>query len=271
MTAWSLASWSWEPGVLLSIAAIVGAYGVGVRRFRPRTIWGEHTVSTRELVCFAAGVFFLVVALVSPLDTLSEYLFTAHMLQHMLLLYLAPPLLLLGTPAWLVQPFLSHPKVRAVWRFLTSPIQAIVIVNFVLIAWHMPGPWDYALLDPQVHAMEHLMFFAGGVISWWPVFSPTPLVPRVSYPVQMLYLFVQSLVPAIIGAFMTFSGIVIYPVYLERANLFGLTPLLDQQIAGLEMKILGTLLLWVLLTIRFFQWYHHEEHEEEKLVDDGRS
>ena len=89
------------------------------------------------------------------------------------------------------------------------------------------------------------------------------------FGMQMLFMFVQSLVPAIIGAFLTFSGVVLYPVYQETPKPFGMNPLLDQQIAGLEMKLLGTLYLWVLLTVRFFQWYHHEEHQDEKLVDDG--
>ena len=85
----------------------------------------------------------------------------------------------------------------------------------------------------------------------------------------MAYMFVQSLVPAIIGAFLTFSGVVIYPVYLETTKLWGLSPLVDQQLAGLEMKLLGTVVLWILASIRFFQWYRQEEQQDEKLIDDA--
>jgi putative membrane protein len=269
MTAWSLASWSWQPGVLISIGAILGAYLLGLQRFRPQTLWQEYVVSKRKLVCFGSGVLLLVIALVSPLDTLSNGMFVAHMFQHMLLVYLAPPLLLLGTPAWLVEPFLTVRFVKPILRFLTRPVQATIIFNGVLILWHMPGPWDFALVDQNIHALEHVMFFVGGIISWWPVFSPTPEVPALPYPLQMAYLFVQSLVPAIIGAFLTFSGVVIYPVYLETTKLWGLSPLVDQQLAGLEMKLLGTVVLWVLASIRFFQWYRQEEHQDEKLIDDA--
>jgi putative membrane protein len=209
------------------------------------------------------------IALVSPLDTLSNQMFSAHMLQHMLLVYLAPPLLLAGTPAWLLGPALEVAWFRRGLVLVTRPIPAIIIFNLVLIFWHMPQMWDAALVDSSVHGLEHLTFLAAGLIAWWPIFSPVPEVPRLSYPAQCLYLFVQSLVPAIIGAFVTFSGIVIYPLYAEYPKLWGLTPLVDQQIAGLLMKLLGTVFLWVLVSIRFFQWFNHEEHQDEKFVDDG--
>lgn len=265
---WSLASWAFEPGVVFALLALTVGYVVGLVRLRPRTLWDEYVVTPREIISFASGVALLVVALISPLDTLSDTLFTAHMIQHMLLMYLAPPLLLLGTPSWLLRRALDLPGVEKILRFVTRPIAAIVIFNLVLVFWHMPLTWDAALVDKSVHGLEHLGFFGAGVVAWWPVFSPLPEIPRLSYPGQMLYLFVQSLVPAIVGAFLTFSGGVIYPVYAETTKPWGLTPLVDQQIAGLEMKLLGTLLLWVLVTVRFFQWFGHEEHELEKVVDD---
>jgi cytochrome c oxidase assembly factor CtaG len=267
--AWSLASWSWEPSVLVGLGSMVAAYVIGLRRFRPDTLWQEHTVSIRELVCFGSGVALLVFALVSPLDTLSNDMFTVHMIQHMLLVYIVPPLLLAGMPAWILRPLLSIPVARRVWAFCVGFVPATVIFNGILVLWHMPQLWDAALVDPKVHALEHLMFLFAGIVVWWPIFANSVEVPRMSYPSQMLFLFVQSIVPAIIGAFITFSTVVIYPMYQETPKLWGLTPLADQQIAGLVMKILGLLILWLLLTVRFFQWVGHEEHENEKIVDDG--
>ncbi len=268
MTAWSLADWSFEPGVVLGLTAMAAAYGVGLQRLRPRTIWDENVVAPREILSFASGMLLLVVALVSPLDTLSEAMFSAHMVHHVLLLYVVPPLLLLGTPAWLIRPAMTWPGVRRVLVFLTSPIPAIALFNVILVFWHMPGFWDATLVDNTVHALEHVGFLGAGIIAWWPIFSPLPEVPRLSYPGQMLYLFVQSLVPAIIGAFVTFSSVVVYPLYAYTPKILGLTPLVDQQVAGLLMKLLGTLFLWILVSIRFFQWFSHEEHEIEKTVDD---
>lgn len=266
---WSLARWSFEPGVVFALLALSLGYAVGLIRLRPRTVWDEHVVAPREVIAFASGIALLVVALISPLDTLSDTLFTAHMFQHMLLMYAVPPLLLVGTPAWLLRPALAVPGIERALRFLTGPIAAVVVFNAVLVFWHMPSAWDAALVDRSVHALEHVGFFGAGLIAWWPIFSPLPEVPRLSYPGQMLYLFVQSLVPAVVGAFLTFSGVVVYPVYAMTPKLWGLTPLIDQRLAGFEMKLLGTVLLWVLVTVRFFQWFSHEEHELEKVVDDA--
>ncbi len=271
MTPWSIADWSFEPGVVIALTSVSAAYAIGLRRLRPRTLWDENIVTVREVIAFGSGIFLLVVALISPLDSLSEYLFSAHMLQHMLLLYIVPPLLLVGMPAWLLRPALQYRGVKRSLEILTGPVPAIILFNAVLVVWHMPGAWDDALLNPTVHALEHVCMLGAGLVAWWPIFSPLPEVPRMSYPGQMLYLFIQSLVPAIVGAFMTFSSIVIYPVYAETPKLWGLTPLVDQQIAGLLMKMLGTLFLWVLVTIRFFQWFNREEHEVEKAVDDASS
>jgi putative membrane protein len=269
MAAWSLADWSFEPGVLIGLVALVGAYVVAVRNWRPRTLWGEYVVSSGEVASFAAGVLMIVVALISPLDTLSNQMFSAHMLQHMILLYFAPLLILLAIPGWVLSPILDRPRLAGAVRVVSHPISAFLVFNLTLVLWHMTFFWQMALVDPSVHALEHLMFLAAGLVAWWPVFSPLPSLGRLSYPAQCLYLFVQSLVPATIGAVVTFSDQVVYPVYGVTEKLWGMTPLVDQQIAGLEMKILGTLFLWVLVTIRFFQWFHHEEHENEKLLDDG--
>lgn len=269
MPAWSMADWAFEPGVLIGLAGLIGAYAVSARRLRPATVWNENVLSIGEVVAFASGVLLIFIALVTPLDTLSDQMFSAHMLQHMLLLYVVPPLLIVGTPAWILRPLLDHPRIRPIAQLIVHPIVAFVIFNMALVVWHLPFFWQMALVDPQAHALEHLTFLGAGIVAWWPVFSPLPDLGRLSYPVQCLYLFAQSLVPAVIGAFITFSGIVVYPVYTETPKLWGLSPLADQQIAGLLMKMLGTVFLWVLVSVRFFQWFHQEEHEDEKYLDDG--
>ena len=268
MTWSSLGEWTWEPGVILALTLLVTAYVIALVRFRPRTLWNQHFVAQREMVSFGTAVLLLVIALLSPMDYYSDFSFTVHMLQHMLLLYLIPPLLLLGIPGWALQPLLQNRAVTRVLKFFVNPIVAIILFNAVVTVWHFPSLWDYALVDNSVHALEHVSFLAVAIIAWWPIFSPVEELPRMSYPAQMLYLFIQSLVPAVIGAFITFSSVVLYPVYLESPKPFGMTPLVDQQMAGLLMKLLGTIFLWVLVTIRFFQWFSHEEHEAEKVADD---
>lgn len=268
MTDPSLITWTAEPGIILGLLALAGAYALGLVQLRPQTAGGESPIRVRDIAYFSSGMLLMVIALASPIDTLSDNLFAAHMIQHMLLVYFAPPLLLLGLPAWLVEPFIRLPGVRPVMRFVMSFIPATLIFNGLLTIWHFPSLWDFALYSKPIHGLEHVCFLAAGIVCWWPIFSPTPEVPRLSYPGQMLFLFVQSLVPAVIGSFITFSTQIIYPLYAIAPKLWGLTPLTDQQMAGLIMKLMGAIYLWILLTVRFFQWFTHEEREQEKRVDD---
>jgi len=270
MATLSLTTWVFDPSIIVTLVAMVAAYLVGLWRFRPVSLWNEHHVATREIIFFSSGMFLLFIALVSPIDYLSDSMFSVHMIQHMLIVYFAPPLLLLGIPAWFWTPILGIRYVKPVVRFVTGAIPAIVIFNAILIVWHFPMLWQFALVSPRIHALEHASFLVAGIIAWWPIYNTTIELPRISYPAQLLYIFAQSLVPAIIGSFITFSTIVIYPIYAETPKLWGLTPLVDQQIAGLSMKLLGTIFLWILLTVRFFQWFNYEEHEKEKLIDDRR-
>lgn len=264
----SLITWTAEPGVILGLLGLAGAYALGLVRLRPQTPEGQEAISIRYLAYFGGGMLLMVLALASPIDPLSDSLFSMHMIQHLLLVYFAPPLLLLGLPAWLVEPFIRLPGVRPVLRAITGFIPATLIFNGLLTIWHFPSLWDFALYSKPIHGLEHVSFFIAGIICWWPIFSPTPEVPRLSYPSQMLYLFVQSIVPAVIGSFVTFSTQIIYPLYLIAPKLWGLTALTDQQLAGLLMKVMGTLYLWILLTVRFFQWFTHEEREQENRLDE---
>lgn len=269
MAAWSLADWSFEPGVVIGLLAFAGAYAVAIQRWRPRTLWEQYVVSKGEIVSFVVGLLLIALALLSPLDTLSDYMFSAHMLQHVILLYFAPLLILLAIPSWLLSPIVERPRLHRIANVVTHPATAFLVFNLTLVVWHMTFFWQMALVDPPAHALEHLMFLGAGLLAWWPVFSPLPSVGRLGYGAQCLYLFAQSLVPGILGAIITFSGQVVYPIYDVTEKLWGMSPLVDQQIAGLLMKILGTLFLWVLVTIRFFQWFNHEEHQNEKLLDDS--
>jgi putative membrane protein len=262
-------SWTVHPSVLFGLVALYAGYllliGPLRRRFHtPDQIWKEP-VETREILFFSLGVLALLIAEVSPLHDLSEdYLFSAHMAQHLLMTMAAAPLLLLGTPAWVFRPILQHPVSARLARLLTRPIVAIILFNATLALWHMPELYNLALANHAVHSLEHFSFVFTAALLWWPIFSPLPELPKLSYPLQMLYLFVQSLVPAVIAAFITFSDRVIYSWYAAAPRLWGISPLADQQIGGLMMKIIGGIALWVPATIIFFIWYQHDEAEVEK-------
>lgn len=261
--------WTIHFNILLGLIALYGAYlalvGPLRRRFHtPDQIWAEP-VESREVLLFSLGIAALLAAEISPLHDLSEqYLFSAHMTQHMLMTMIAAPLLILGTPPWLIRPLIQKPWVLNLARWLTRPIVSIILFNATLAFWHLPALYDAALADHSIHMLEHFAFTATAVLLWWPVLSPLPELPRLNYPLQMLYLFVQSLVPAIIAAFITFSDRVIYPWYAAAPRIWDISPLTDQQMGGLIMKIVGGFALWIPATIIFFVWFQKDEAEVEK-------
>lgn len=252
--------------VLLSVALLEGAYLYGLWRLRPEPRW-LHPIEKRHVMLFTLGLLVLIGVQATPFHDFSEHSFSMHMIQHMLLTLVMPPLLLLGVPSWLVRPWFRNPFNLSVARVITHPIVAMAAFNATLALWHVPLLYDLAVWDYNIHMINHLMYLLTGILLWWPIFSPVPELPRLSYPLQMLYLFVQSLVPAILAAMMTFSEDLIYTSYATTLPLWDLTPLADQQIGGLIMKVGGGAILWLLAVVIFFHWFGQEEAEVERSWD----
>ena len=260
-------NWHLHLDAMVMILAIGGLYGYGLIQFRPRPRW-LHPIEPRHVILFSMGLTTLYAAEGSPLHDLSEqYLFSAHMIQHMLLTLIMPPLLLLGIPSWLLRPLLTRRFFFPVAKVLTNPVVAIVLFNGTLALWHLPNLYEATLLNHNIHIVNHLMYVSTAMLLWWPIFSPLPELPPISYPLQMLYLFVQSLVPAIIASMVTFSETVLYPTYAQAPRILDLDPITDQQIGGLIMKVLGSIIMWTLGTIIFFHWFNYEEAQPEQSWD----
>ena len=212
------------------------------------------------MTLFLTGTLLIFVALLSPLHELGDnYLFSAHMVQHLILTLVVPPLLLAGTPAWLLRPVLRFPHVFKVAKFLTKPVTAFILFNAVFVTWHMPVFYDLALRELEIHVLEHLMFLFAGLVLWWPILSPLPELPRAPYIVQVLYLFVQPTVPAILGAVITFSDHVLYEWYEAAPRVWSISALDDQQLGGLIMWVPGGLAFLFTLVVVFLMWAAKEE------------
>ncbi len=205
---------------------------------------------------FFAGLAVLFAALTGPVHDLSDYyLFSAHMVQHMLLAFAMPPLLLHGTPGWMLRALLRHPRLLRLGRALTRPIGAFAVFNLILVAWHLPPLYNLAMEQHPVHIVEHLMIMAGSVILWWPVLSPLPELPRAAYPVQLLYLFVVGLPMVMVAIFITMADSILYPYYAAAPRVWEpLTPRADQHLGGLIMWIPGGLVFLAALSVVFFRW-----------------
>ncbi|MFQ5859844.1 MAG: cytochrome c oxidase assembly protein [Anaerolineae bacterium] len=253
--------WDLHPDVVLLCLLLEGAYLYTVRHLRLR-ISDAGRVKRSQVVAFSLGVLTIYAASGSPLHELSEnYLVSAHMLQHVLLTLVAAPLLLMGTPAWLWQALLRGPRMMQAARLLTRPLVAFALFNVMLLLLHLPPTVDLQVRQWWFHLFAHVLLVGSGLLMWWPILSPLPELPRLSYPLQMGYLFLQSLLPAVMASFITFSDRVVYPVYAEAPRIWGISPISDQQIAGLIMKLLGSFILWSFIAVAFFKWYEREEVE----------
>jgi len=207
---------------------------------------------------FYAGLAAMFFSLNGWLHDLSDYyLFSAHMVQHLLLTMLVPPLLIAGTPGWMLRPMLRWRAIARVAGALTRPKVCFATFNLVLAAWHLPPLYNTAMAHHEIHILQHLMFLAASVMFWWPILSPMPELPRLSYPMQMLYLFLTSIPMSIIAVCIIYGGTLLYPAYAAAPRIAGLGPLDDQLLGGLIMWIPGGLVLFAVISVIFFQWQAH--------------
>jgi putative membrane protein len=245
--------------VLAILGGLAAAYLVAARRHERTT--GERLKSGRRYR-FLGGVAALLLGAGWPIHDLAEsYLYSMHMVQHMLFTFLAAPLLLTGMPAWMWRALLRPAPVRAVWAFLTRPLVALVVANGVLLTTHWPEVVSLSVGSEPAHFSLHALLLGSAIVMWWPVLSPLPELPALSRPGQLIYLFIQSLAPTIPASFLTFGTEPLYPVYATFPRIWGIDPLTDQLIAGLVMKLVGGLILWVVIAAVFFRWGHEETTE----------
>ena len=251
--------WHGHPEALLGLAALEGAYLLGVGPLRERYGLAER-VEPRQVATFSLGVLVIFVSLISPLHEMSDkYLFSAHMLQHVLLTLIAPPLLILGTPDWIIRRILRPDWAFRLARLGTHPILAFIAFNFNFSVWHIPALYNISVTNHPVHIGEHLLFIATATLMWWPVVSIMPELPRLSYPLQMVYLFVLSIAQIILFAPLVFSSEPLYQWYIDAPRLWLSSPLVDQQIGAIMMKIGGGLIFGTLIVVAFFRWYGREQ------------
>jgi putative membrane protein len=231
--------------ILAGLIAAAVAYAAGLRR-----LWraGPGAPSAGQAACFAAGLATVALALLSPLDTLAHGLFVAHMAQHMLLVMVAAPLLVLGAPGLPLAVSLApdwrrrlgrlrhRPAVHGARDLLTRPLVAWAVHVGTLWAWHMPGPYQAALGNDLVHAVEHASFLATAVLFWWVVLSRQGR-RRLAPGFAVLYLFAAALQGSALGALLTLAPAPLYPLQAASAPAWGPAPLADQQLAGLVMWV----------------------------------
>ena len=257
-SSWNLPFWSTTALLITALLYLRGWSRIRLTRPEIFPAWRAW--------CFLAGLFSSWLAIASPLDTLDGLLLTAHMTQHLILMSVAPPLLLLGAPAVpllralprsVLQdglgPFFRAPLLHHMFRVLTQPVFAWLAMNIAYLAWHAPQAYELALRSPGWHEVEHACFLGTSLLFWFPVIQPWPSVARGSRWVMLPYLVGADLVNTALAAFLTFAGRVIYPSYSAVPRVFGISALGDQAAAGALMWVVGSILY--LLPLAAIAWH----------------
>lgn len=257
---WSLALGAPPPSVVAGCVALAVLYWLCTTRFRDRFAHSRAVSGWRQSA-FYCGVVLALIALASPLDTIGdEYLFTAHMVQHLLLILGVAPLLLAGTPGWLLRDLLRTLHLTAAVHWARHPLIAFFGFNLIFALAHIPAFYELTLANEPLHAAEHVVFIATAMLMWMPVLSPVPAIAA-PYPAlgQVLYLFLQTIPASLVGGLLALTSSASYPTYDLAPRITALTPLEDQQLGGLIMWVGGGLYFLIATGVVFFAWAAREE------------
>jgi putative membrane protein len=239
-----------------TVAGIAGLGALYQWRWRSR----PEGSSDGSPLAFYAGLALLFLSLNGPLHDLSDsYLFSAHMVQHLVLTMVVVPLLILGTPGWMLRPALRSRAVSATAPALTRPVVAYAAFNVAMIAWHLPPLYNLAMANHDVHVLQHVVFLVTATLVWWPLLSPLPELPPLSHAMRMLYVVLLMIPMNVIGLMITYADEVLYPAYEAAPRVTALSPIDDQLVGGLIMWIPGTFILIGVATALFFRWAKVEE------------
>ena len=262
--------WTFDPLQLLAIAFLIAIY---VWRFRAaRREAGGRGAGWPQALAFAGSMIVLGVATISPVATLGdEYIFSGHMVQHILLGDLAPLLLLLSLSRVIMRPATRRlvGLERRLGR-LSHPITFIVAWLALVYVWHIPGLYNAALETPVAHGLEHMTFFVAGTLLWWPLIQPVPMRRRLEGTMGLAYIFAAKMSLGVLGLLLTWSTAVFYSYYESVPRIWGLSAIEDQNVGGAIMMIEQALVLlsvFFLLFVRMLTQSEEAELRRERLED----
>ena len=239
-------SWPFDPTVYAGLLAVSLGYAALAR--------GRTDLGPRQSLYFACGVLTIWVALETPIDSISDHaLQSVHMLQHVLIGLVAPPLLILGLSPSMVTDLLRLPGLHS----LTEPVPAQLLFGMVMLGWHLPALYDLTLRSEAVHVFEHLTFMAGGVLFWWPVIGPTSATAgwRLGDAGRALYLLFGTVPSDTVAVILMFSSAPFYGYYVTAPRLLsGIDPLTDQLLAGIVLMAIGKVSFLVAILAIAYRW-----------------
>jgi cytochrome c oxidase assembly factor CtaG len=257
-------SWSFDPWIITPLVLTAGVYVRGWHELNRRL---PRRFAVWRLIAFQGGLLTIFLAAASPLHPLGELLLQFHMIQHMLLMMVAPPLLLLGAPLLpllrglprpVLQgglgPFFGSTSLQRLGQFLTHPIVCLIAFTVSNVAWHLPVLYELALRSEFWHNAQHIFFLSTGLLFWWPVVQPWPL--RLRWPQWTIipYLLFADIQNTALSAFLIFSERVVYPTYAAAPRVWGISALDDQAAAGAIMWVPGSVVFLIPVAILAIRW-----------------
>ena len=260
-------AWHWSPITLASLVILCLLYIFGIRRVR-RDKPEEKLLQTRRVISFIVAVAVIALLLLTPIDTIARtQLFSLHMFQAVTLITLCAPLLLYAFPAWLVQPFFANPFTRPVVGVLTQPVIASLLFNLNFLLWHAPLFFNFALRNGTFYHVMMVSFLLTALLNWWPLIGPIRELHRMTYPLQMLYAFLDGQPVDIFAFLLVFSFVVFYHHYAVPPQL-GISAFADQAVGGALLLLPGLVDLGVMSPL-FFRWLGQLEAKA-KIADQQR-
>lgn len=263
------ASWTFAPGVVLALVLYVAIY---VYRWHASRVPGEpHPPGVGRLLVFLTGILVLVAALISPIDRLGEQILAMHMVQHVLLLDVAPILLILGLTKVLLRPatrVIHRVEQRAGW--LALPLFAVIFYTAAMWVWHVPALYDAAARYTGVHLLEHLTFMTAGILYWWHLLSPVSTRLRREGTTPIVYMVSTKVTVGFLGILLTFAPNAVFTYYENQPHYWGLSPDSDQALAGVIMAIEQSIVMGIALVVLFTRMLTQSEREQqraERLAD----
>ncbi len=243
-----------DPGVVDGVFGLSVIYLLAVGPMR-RYLAPEEPWEWKRVASFFTGLFFLLIAVATPIDSIGEkYLFSVHMLQHVLLILLIPPFFILGCPKWLANLLFRMEGIGRILRFLVHPVVACVVFNATLLLWHIPFFYELALRDKLLHLFEHVCFVVAGVFMFWPLLGQSDETPLLPQPLKLLYILAVNIGQLPLFAFITFATTVFYPTYELAPRITDLSPLDDQVLGGVIMKLAAGVFMFGGLIVCFYRW-----------------
>ncbi len=259
--------WAWHPGTLALLLILSLLYGLGVRRVKVRYPQ-DTSLQVLHIAAFFLAILVAAFVLLTPVDAIGRtQLFSVHMVQVVVLTTLCTPLILYSCPATLLQPLTEIPGIREILKALTFPLVASILFNLLFLFWHVPRIYAIAQQNATLYQVEMLSIFLTSLLNWGPLIGSQQEQHHMSYPIKMLYAFLDGQPVDIFAFVLVFTGVALYRFYAIPPQL-NLTPFADQTVAGALLLIPGLVDL-IVMTPLFFRWLNQIEHDT-RLADHRR-